>query len=90
MKKKLEYMEVAEAMTSAGMDMMKRFEVAMEVIMRINELGEPKNVREEAIRDVMMQAMPTILSAMEAVARVTELFSKSMYVTGRKSHGKGN
>lgn len=79
-KKKLSYQEVAETMSSLAVDVNLISLKVVGILDRVNELPEPKNVKDLAVLELLNGTSEIVVGSLENILKVCEMYEKSKYV----------
>lgn len=82
--KKLTYEEVAEIMSGLVVDVNVISERVSGILDRVNELPEPRNVKEQAVFEVMMGTTDIVTGSLENILRICVMYEKCKRVVGKR------
>lgn len=78
--KKLTYQEVAETMSGLAVDVNLISLKVVGILDRVNELPEPKNVKDLAVLELLNGTSEIVAGSLENILQVCEMYEKSKYV----------
>lgn len=84
MEKKLTYQEVAETMSGLFKDLNVIADKVSDVLGRVNDLPEPRNVKEQAVFEVMMGTTDIVAGSLENILRICVMYEKCKHVVGKR------